>query len=599
MDSSLTTSKACSLSLTELHLGICNAAPDDEIWAHVRSCGRCTRASALFDRDIGLRAHDAVGRRASVVPPAVYKDRQPLKRGGMYQTYTALDRRVGRKVVLKQLPAGASAEGQDRRRLLEACLRREAHILARLRHPSIVTLLEAGEWEGSAEVFYAMELVDGSTLAETVARTSSLKERLGYLPAFVGVVNAVAHAHAHGVIHRDVSPNNIIIGTGVATLIDWTTARVQDPSGREGVLEGAELPSVGPTLSAAGTPGFAPAEQMTREHDHRVDVFALGASLSFLVGGRAPFTGATTEEILAAVRADHRQQPADAPGPLLAIIRKAMSFRPEDRYATARDLAADLERFLANQIVLAHQYSWMQRLLLSRAFARGLVAALFLCVLSIAGWREYRSAEREAARAANEADLAAREAEARGEATTKEADRVAAVTRAEEAEERQKKALKEAVDTLERASKTADLSKEMRDAMDLALSKARTAQREQTKASEERDAALKRTSEALAAQGKAEAATKDAQAARNVAAAAAAEADSNAKSLQAQLVAARDEAGKTAKEKQAALDSAETLRQRATTAEELVATLQEQIAALKAQAPKQDAGTPGGDGGSP
>ena len=382
-----TTDEAC-LGLAELQSKL-SAPPTDGIWRHIRTCARYLTAAAVIDSDIIGRLGDKDAGRLAVVEPEVYADRLRLRRGGMYQTWTAVDRRTGRRVVLKERPAAEVPEA-ERRALLAACLRREAKILAQLQHPSIVTLLEAGKWR-DGEAFYAMELVSGETLADAIdRRRGSLEQRLALLPAFAGVVDAVAHAHAKGVIHRDLTPNNIIIGPGVnpmPTIIDWTIARkTVREEGAEWVLDKVELPEVGPTLAAQGTPGYSPREQLTLgcEHDHRVDVFALGATLHFLLTGERPFPGTGPDEILENVHANRRAPLPDCPEELVRIIDKALAPSPAGRYASAVELGAELSRFQVDQYLLKHRYTPLQRIVHSRWF-QPLVRAFLVVLLAGAG----------------------------------------------------------------------------------------------------------------------------------------------------------------------------------------------------------------------
>lgn len=350
------------LPLGEL-LSALQGDPSPVFWQHLRRCPRCTNAAVTLDPDVMLTEHDDFAKQASVIDPALYRDKLPFKRGGMYQTWTAVDRRLGRRVVIKGLPSELDEPDLQKRQLLQACLRREARILAQLSHPAIVTLLEAGEWR-DGDSFYALELVEGETLSEAIKKRATLQSRLELLPAFANIVDAVAYAHRNGIVHRDLSPHNIIVGNGSATLIDWTTAKRTRPEhGREAILDAAEMPHEGTlTLASWGTPGFAPPEQREIEgHDHRVDIFTLGATLHFLITGQRPFDGDNVDEILDNVLRGKRVRLEDCPPPLASIIDKAMSQKPEMRYATADALAEDLRRFQSEQLVLAHEYSSLER----------------------------------------------------------------------------------------------------------------------------------------------------------------------------------------------------------------------------------------------
>jgi serine/threonine protein kinase/DNA-binding transcriptional ArsR family regulator len=371
------------LSLAALH-GALQGDPDPKFWAHLRACPRCTNAAVTLDPEVMLTTRDDYAKQATVIDPALYRDKRVFKRGGMYQTWTAIDRRLGRQVVIKGLPSELDEPDAQKRQLLQACLRRESHILASLCHPAIVTVLEAGEWR-DGEAFYTTEFVAGETLADAIKTRSSLQARLELLPALTNIVDAVGYAHRQGIVHRDVSPYNIIVGNGTATLIDWTTAkRTQPEHGRETILDAAEIPHEGTlTLASWGTPGYAPPEQRATDgHDHRVDIFTLGATLHFLITGERPFGGDNVEEILGNVAKGARLTPRDCPPPLLSVIDKAMNRDPAERYATADALALDLRRFLTEQLVLVHEYNFLERFAHSRWF-RPLLAALVVVLFAL------------------------------------------------------------------------------------------------------------------------------------------------------------------------------------------------------------------------
>ncbi|HEY0511623.1 MAG TPA: serine/threonine-protein kinase [Thermoanaerobaculia bacterium] len=269
-----------------------------------------------------------------------YEILETLGRGGMGTVYRAVDRKLDREVALKvvQLPEGAR-ETVDR-------LLREARVLARLEHPGIVPVHDAGLLP-DGRAFYAMKRVRGLRLDEH-ARAVLLTERLR---AFERVCEAVAFAHAHGVIHRDLKPENVMVGPfGEVLVMDWGVAKVNGdpPAGEEGRGgEGSTFQSMETAHGTIlGTPGYMAPEQERGEVDRitgRTDVYALGAILGFLLAGETP------------------------PRPLEAIRRRAMAAEPEDRYAKVEDLAADLARYLAGLAVSAHRESLLDR---ARRFGR-------------------------------------------------------------------------------------------------------------------------------------------------------------------------------------------------------------------------------------
>jgi len=268
--------------------------------------------------------------------------------GGMGTVYAVLDEELGRRVALKVL----DFEDPD----IEARLRREAVVLARLEHPGIVPVHDVGRL-ADGRTFYTMKLVQGERLDQYVAREHPLPERLR---VFLRVAEAVAFAHARGVVHRDLKPQNVMIGAfGEVLVLDWGLAKVLDDS-RTGENGGParrpRLPGDTGEGAVLGTPGFMPPEQQaggSAAVDARADVFSLGALLQWLLQEGAP----------AALR---------------AISRKAMAQLPGDRYPSVGDLAADVERFLDGAAVSAYPEGPLRRV--ARAVARhrvavGLVAA--------------------------------------------------------------------------------------------------------------------------------------------------------------------------------------------------------------------------------
>src|SRR5262249_19743370 len=138
-----------------------------------------------------------------------------IGRGGMGRILRARDRRLGRTVAIKEL-LGERWRGH---------FEREARLTARLQHPAIVSVHEAGRWP-SGEPFYAMKYVAGKPLDRAIAARARLADRLALLPSFITVVEAMAYAHSEGIIHRDLKPQNILIGAfGATVIVDWGLAK--------------------------------------------------------------------------------------------------------------------------------------------------------------------------------------------------------------------------------------------------------------------------------------------------------------------------------------------------------------------------------------
>ena len=351
----------------------------------------------------------------SVVEPARYTDRVELTHGGMGRIVVARDQRLRRPVALKEL----RADSPERRARFE----REAMLTARLQHPGIVSIHEAGRWP-SGEPFYAMKLVRGRSLDQVIGAAATLEARLALLPHVIAVADALAYAHHERVIHRDLKPSNVMVGEfGETVVIDWGLAKHLDaadvdaaPAARADAATSIET-VIGAVL---GTPSFMPPEQAEgRPVDERADVYAIGAILYDLLAGAPPYAGKTGHETLEAVRRgpprDLAETQPGVPRDLLAVVSRAMARDPGARYPTARELAEDLRRFQTGQLVGAHRYSTWQRV--KRWLARNRrtvgvagVAALVLLVVSVAGLRgivvERRRAEQERAVAQRERAVA-------------------------------------------------------------------------------------------------------------------------------------------------------------------------------------------------
>jgi WD40 repeat protein len=354
------------------------------------------------------------------VPFTAYTVDKEIGRGGLGRISRAVDTRLGRTVAVKELQRATTHA--------EARFVREALITARLEHPAIVPVHEAGRWP-TGQPFYAMKLVSGQTLAQLIRATDSLPARLALLPSVIAVAEAMAYAHSKGVIHRDLKPANVIVGQfGETVVVDWGLAK--DLRAEEQDAPEAEDDTGGTVVGAVlGTPSYMPPEQARGEPvDERADVYALGAILYELLCGVAPYhevsSGSTSarpvlEAVIdrPAVAVEARQ--AGVPRDLAAIVAKAMARAPADRYPTAKELAADLTRFQTGQLVGAHEYSSLalvQRWLLRNRLPVA-ISAVALVVLVAAGvvgvWRilharraaeaaqslaEQRSAEAQAAR---------------------------------------------------------------------------------------------------------------------------------------------------------------------------------------------------------
>jgi len=298
-----------------------------------------------------------------------YRALRHLARGGMGTVWLAEDTILNRQVAVKILdPADDSGE-------LASRLLREARVLARLEHPGIVPVHDAGTL-GDGRAFYCMKYVEGQTLDQYVGSGSSLPERLNLVQR---IAEPLAFAHSRGILHRDLKPENIMIGSfGEVLVMDWGVAKV-----KEGVRSAVGTEAQGDSSSnlanglpgtahgrILGTPGYMSPEQARGDIDsidERADVFSLGAILAFML------TGGGTEE-LDRSRPSGPSQPL--PRPLKAVCAKAMAPDPTTRYGSVQDLSSDVAKYLEGLPVVAYRESIFERA--GRLFARHRVAVVLV-----------------------------------------------------------------------------------------------------------------------------------------------------------------------------------------------------------------------------
>ena len=302
-----------------------------------------------------------------VVQRERYATAREIGRGGLGRVTAAQDQRLGREVAIKEL---FDPYGDRQSRFL-----REALVTARLQHPSIVPVYDAGYWPSGAP-FYAMKLVSGRNLAELIDGARTMADRLSYLTHTIAVVDAIAYAHSQRILHRDLKPSNIIVGEyGETVVVDWGLAKPLDGPADELAAGPYRDAAAGLTVagSVLGTPGYmAPEQARGDEVDERADVYALGAVLYHLLTGGPPYATGPAHEVLHQVKRDDpppvTERAPETPPELATIVEKAMARDPALRYQSARGLADDLRRFHNGQLVSVHHYSpwvlaqrWLQR----------------------------------------------------------------------------------------------------------------------------------------------------------------------------------------------------------------------------------------------
>ena len=316
----------------------------------------------------------------AVVERERYQVGRELSRGGLGRVMYGHDLRLDRVVAIKQLLAHNP--------LIEARFRREARITARLQHPGIVPIYEAGRWP-SGEAFYAMKLVTGRSLKDELAVLASLDDRLALLPRVLAVCEAIAYAHNERIIHRDLKPANVMLGAfGEAYVVDWGLAKNLDGPAEPELPIATNDDGLTHMGSVLGTPPYLPPEQARGEPvDARADVYALGALLYQVLLGRQPYDrgeGRAIDRVIAGPPDPLAEREPGVPPELVAIVDKAMARDPADRYADAGELATDVRRFLTGQLVGAHRYS--TRRLIARWVRRhrAVVIAAAVAVVAIA-----------------------------------------------------------------------------------------------------------------------------------------------------------------------------------------------------------------------
>lgn len=325
---------------------------------------------------------------AKPVGAARYELGRELGRGGMGRVVEAQDRQFDRPVAVKLL----LGQGTQARARFEA----EARVTAQLDHPAIPGVHELGKLDDGTP-FYAMHLARGRTLEAALVEAPTLEDRLRHLPVLIQVAQALAAAHEVGVVHRDVKPQNVIVGShGRAFLLDWGIAKVRSAIGAPGTGGGGSATVEDGTTRAAhtlqgsvmGTPAYMAPEQARGDVDRidaRTDVFALGAILYHLLTGRCPYPADTAAQALVAA-VETRWEPLEraaptAPPGLSQICARAMAPDPADRFRDAGDMAAALECFLSTA-VMSQPDSRVERF----ATATTIVASLLVLGLSTAVW---------------------------------------------------------------------------------------------------------------------------------------------------------------------------------------------------------------------
>ena len=297
-----------------------------------------------------------------------YRIERPLASGGMGDVYLADDTRLGRRVALKLLPPHlVRDEGRVRR------FRQEAEAVLKLDHPNIVTVFDVGAAEGRH--FIASEFVRGETLRERLARGPlPVAEALGVAAQ---AAEALSAAHAEGVVHRDVKPENVMLRPdGFVKVLDFGLAKLAPEPAPAAGRRAAAAPSVrtNPGL-VMGTVGYMSPEQAGGlEVDERTDLWSLGVVLHEMLAGRTPFEGKTPNHVVVSIMEDEPPPLShfvEGPAELERIVAKALCKEKAGRYQTAGELARDLKNLKEELEVEARRGRGIQRGARGREFAAG------------------------------------------------------------------------------------------------------------------------------------------------------------------------------------------------------------------------------------
>ena len=336
--------------------------------------------------------------------------------GGLGRVWIARDPLLNREVALKELKPSPARHPEAFQRFLQ-----EAQVTGQLEHPNIVPVYEFGSAAAGSKPFYTMRFVRGQTLRHVAAEFHRRRavgadeplERRRLLQAFVSICNAISFAHSRGVIHRDLKPENVILGSfGEVLVLDWGLAKATgQPDPAAPAVHITDSAEVQATLCGhiIGTPAYMAPEQAEGnidKIDRRTDVYGLGAVLFEILTGRAPHVGGGSATLLKRIVREPTPRIRDiapaAPRALDAVCARAMAKDPAERYASAANLARDVERYLADEPVSVYREPASVRAgrfvrKHRTAVAVATAAVLFLAISSVVGlflWQSARDKRR-------------------------------------------------------------------------------------------------------------------------------------------------------------------------------------------------------------
>ena len=268
-----------------------------------------------------------------------------LGAGGMGEVFRARDKRIGREVAIKVLPADMTGDANRLQRF-----ELEARAAGGLNHPNLVTIYEFGSHEGAP--FLVMELLDGATLRDLIRSSDDdagpprlpIRKIVDYAAQ---IATGLAAAHEKGIIHRDLKPENIVVTSdGRVKILDFGLAKLSGPADADGTEARTEKKNTSPG-TVMGTAGYMSPEQVRGQQvDHRTDIFSFGAILYEMLSGRRAFHGDSAADTMSAILREDPQELADsrpsAPPALDRIARHCLEKNPSQRFQSAQDLAFDI-----------------------------------------------------------------------------------------------------------------------------------------------------------------------------------------------------------------------------------------------------------------
>ncbi|HEX6643175.1 MAG TPA: protein kinase [Gemmatimonadales bacterium] len=298
----------------------------------------CARETPLLDRPAAERFDGLSAEPAQLLPGTLagrYEIGREIGRGGMACVYLARDTKHSREVAIKVIRQELSMSLAHERFL------REIEIAARLRHPNIVPLYDSGEVDGM--LYFVMPYEEGRSLGERLEKEGALPlaDALGVLR---DVGRALAYAHEHGVVHRDVKPDNVMLSGGAAVVTDFGIAKAVTAA--LGEVEGATLTQTG---SSVGTPAYIAPEQATGDPstDHRADIYSFGCLAFAVLTGDPPFPGRTSHQVIASHLTEVPPRVTDLrpelPVAVAALVAQCLEKNPAARPQSAREILGALD----------------------------------------------------------------------------------------------------------------------------------------------------------------------------------------------------------------------------------------------------------------